>query len=160
PTNPLRVIEDTRFLLIPGVLQEFKKRKQKKVRDHSLIATGRIPIGRRFGECRSQSRRFHCRNIDRRNRGRKRFNRERFLRSRILSKRRDQCNQRQRHCQRADNLCHRNERLQVHTTWKHCVRKTKAKEALISNVRLSPWPLGLLSSQFLLLTSSYCSLAP
>src|SRR5262245_48439700 len=86
PTNPLRLIEDARFLLIPRVLQEFEKRKQKEVRDHPFFATGRTPIRRCFGERRSKSRRLHCRNIDRRNRGRERFNGECFLRSRILSK--------------------------------------------------------------------------
>ena len=79
PTNPLRIIQDARFLLIPGVLQQFEKRKQKEVRDYSLFAAGRIPIGRRFGERRSQSRRLDCRNIDRRNRSCQRFNRERFF---------------------------------------------------------------------------------
>src|SRR5215831_9260789 len=41
PTNPLRLIEDARFLLIPRVLQEFEKGKEKEVRDHPFFATGR-----------------------------------------------------------------------------------------------------------------------
>src|SRR5262249_6678135 len=54
PSDPLRLVENACFLLIPGVLQKLKERKQKEMCNDSFFAGGGTPIRSRLGQRRTK----------------------------------------------------------------------------------------------------------